>query len=77
MRMITVATAKMTENGEGEEGNVMRDETSMKEEEMEMVVEETETQEEGMEEAMGTMEGGRTGKEDDDITDMNLMFQFP
>ena len=75
MRMITVATAKMTENGEGEEGNVMRDETSMKEEEME-VVEETETQEEGMEEAMGTMEGGRTGKEDDDITDMNLMFQF-
>ena len=73
--MITVATAKMTENGEGEEGNVMRDETSMKGEEME-VVEETETQEEGMEEAMGTMEGGRTGKEDDDITDMNLMFQF-
>ena len=72
--MITVATAKMTENGEGEEGNVMRDETSLKE--MEMVVEETETQEEGMEEAMGTMEGGRTGKEDDDITDMNLMFQF-
>ena len=75
MRMITVATAKMTENGEGEEGNVMRNETSLKE--MEMVVEETETQEEGMEEAMGTMEGGRTGKEDDDITDMNLMFQFP
>ena len=74
--MITVATAKMTENGEGEEGNVMRDETSMKEGEIE-VVEETETQEEGMEEAMGTMEGGRTGKEDDDITDMNLMFQFP
>ena len=74
--MITVATAKMTENGEGEEGNVMRDETSMKEEEME-VVEETETQEEGMEEAMEIMEGGRTGKEDDDITDMNLMFQFP
>ena len=72
--MITVATAKMTENGEGEEGNVMRNETSLKE--MEMVVEETETQEEGMEEAMGTMEGGRTGKEDDDITDMNLMFQF-
>ena len=76
MRMITVATAKMTENGEGEEGNVMRDETSMKEGEIE-VVEETETQEEGMEEAMETMEGGRTGKEDDDITDMNLMFQFP
>ena len=75
MRMITVATAKMTENGEGEEGNVMRNETSLKE--MEMVVEETETQEEGMEEAMGTMEGGRTGKEDDDITGMNLMFQFP
>ena len=75
MRMITVATAKMTENGEGEEGNVMRNETSLKE--MEVVVEETETQEEGMEEAMGTMEGGRTGKEDDDITDMNLMFQFP
>ena len=74
MRMITVATAKMTENGEGEEGNVMRNETSLKE--MEMVVEETETQEEGMGEAMGTMEGGRTGKEDDDITDMNLMFQF-
>ena len=72
--MITVATAKMTENGEGEEGNVMRNETSLKE--MEMVVEETETQEEGMGEAMGTMEGGRTGKEDDDITDMNLMFQF-
>jgi len=74
MRMITVATAKMTENGEGEEGNAMRNETSLKE--MEMVVEETETQEEGMGEAMGTMEGGRTGKEDDDITDMNLMFQF-
>ena len=74
MRMITVATAKMTENGEGEEGNVMRNETSLKE--MEVVVEETETQEEGMEEAMETMEGGRTGKEDDDITDMNLMFQF-
>ena len=73
--MITVATAKMTENGEGEEGNVMRNETSLKE--MEVVVEETETQEEGMGEAMGTMEGGRTGKEDDDITDMNLMFQFP
>ena len=72
--MITVATAKMTENGEGEEGNVMRNETSLKE--MEVVVEETETQEEGMGEAMGTMEGGRTGKEDDDITDMNLMFQF-
>ena len=53
----------------------MRNETSLKE--MEMVVEETETQEEGMGEAMGTMEGGRTGKEDDDITDMNLMFQFP
>ena len=75
MVMITVATAKMTENGEGEEGNVMRNETSLKE--MEVVVEETETQEEGMGEAMGTMEGGRTGKEDDDITDMNLMFQFP
>ena len=74
MKMITVATAKMRENGGGEEGNVMRRETRRKE--MEVVVEETETQEEGMEEAMGTMEGGRTGKEDDDITDMNLMFQF-
>ena len=76
MRMITVATAKMTENGEGEEGNVMRDETSMKEEEME-VVEETEMEEEEMEETMEIMEGGRTEREDDDITDMNLMCQFP
>ena len=71
--MITVATAKMTENGEGEEGNVMRDETSMKGEEME-VVEETEMEEE---ETMEIMEGGRTEREDDDITDMNLMCQFP
>ena len=74
--MITVATAKMTENGEGEEGNVMRDETSMKGEEME-VVEETEMEEEEMEETMEIMEGGRTEREDDDITDMNLMCQFP
>ena len=74
--MITVATAKMTENGEGEEGNVMRDETSMKGEEME-VVEETETQEEEVEETMEIMAGGRTEREDDDITDMSLMCQFP
>ena len=74
--MITVATAKMTENGEGEEGNVMREETSMKEGAIE-VVEETETQEEEMEETMEIMEGGRTEREDDDITDMNLMCQFP
>ena len=74
--MITVATAKMTENGEGEEGNVMRDETSMKGEEME-VVEETEMEEEEVEETMEIMEGGRTEREDDDITDMSLMCQFP
>jgi hypothetical protein len=71
MMMITVATAKMTENGEGEEGNVMRDETSMKGEEMEVM------EEEEMEETMETMKGDRTEREDDDITDMNLMFQFP
>ena len=76
MVMITVATAKMTENGEGEEGNVMVVETSMKGEEME-VVEETEMEEEEMEETMEIMEGGRTEREDDDITDMNLMCQFP
>ena len=74
--MITVATAKMTENGEGEEGNVMRDETSMKGEEME-VVEETEMEEEEVEKTMEIMEGGRTEREDDDITDMSLMCQFP
>ena len=69
--MITVATAKMTENGEGEEGNVMRDETSMKGEEMEVM------EEEEMEETMEIMKGDRTEREDDDITDMNLMCQFP
>lgn len=71
MMMITVATAKMTENGEGEEGNVMRDETSMKGEEMEVM------EEEEMEETMEIMKGDRTEREDDDITDMNLMCQFP
>ena len=71
MVMITVATAKMTENGEGEEGNVMRDETSMKGEEMEVM------EEEEMEETMEIMKGDRTEREDDDITDMNLMCQFP
>ena len=71
MVMITVATAKMTENGEGEEGNVMVVETSMKGEEMEVM------EEEEMEETMEIMKGGRTEREDNDITDMNLMCQFP
>ena len=74
--MITVATAKMTENGEGEEGNVMVVETSMKGEEME-VVEETDMGEGEMEETLDIMEGDKTEREDDDIKDMNLMCRFP
>lgn len=76
MVMVTAATVTMTGRQE-EEGNMMGVETGMEEEEEVGVVEGTEMEGEEMEETMEIMEGGRTRREDDDITDMNPMCQFP